>query len=115
MANSGDARIARLAVELVAFCDDVGRRLGGRKVALNSHLQDAAASVLSNVGEGLDEPSKGDKRRFFRYAVRSAGECEQLLRGLARVGALPPEALAGGIRLLRQIKMDLLRLIRWAS
>jgi four helix bundle protein len=110
-----DARVVVLAVEFVAYCDAVGLELRGRKAAMNEHLQDAAASVLANVGEALDEDSLGDKRRLCRYALRSAGECERLLHGLARVGAIPASRRDEGIRLVRSVKMELLRLIRWAS
>jgi four helix bundle protein len=115
MTDYREPRVARLAVDFVAFCDQVEKDLRGRKSAMNGHLQEAGASLLSNIGEAFEEKSRGDRRRFFRYALRSAGECERLLHGLARVGALPPDRLAAGIRLLRDIKLDLLRLIRWAA
>jgi four helix bundle protein len=108
-------RVARLAQELVVYASDVEAELRGRRAALNRHLQEAAASVLANVGEGLEEQSRGDKRRFFRYAMRSSGECEHLLRALGAVGALQPATLDRGAPLLRNLRHDLLRLIRWAQ
>jgi four helix bundle protein len=106
-------RVERLAVELVAVCRGLSHRLDARAPALNDQLQPAAASALANVGEALEEPSRGDKRRFFRYALRSAGEVERLLAGAHRIGAIPDRAHDDARRLLRDLKLDLLRLIRW--
>jgi four helix bundle protein len=108
-------RVVRLALAFVRYCDGVERELGGRKAGLNRHLQEAAASVVANAGEALEEPNRGDKRRFFRYAMRSAGECEHLLRALGEVDALAEARLEEGLRLLRDIRQDLLRLLRWAA
>jgi four helix bundle protein len=107
-------RVVRLALALVKHCDQVERALRGRKPGLNRHLQEAAASVVANVGEALEERNRGDKRRFFGYAMRSAGECEHLLRALIEVGALPAASTERALRLTRDIRMDLLRLIRWS-
>lgn len=110
-----DARVARLAEAFVVCARQVERVLYGRHFAMNRHLQDAAASLLANIGEALDEPSLGDKARFLRYAQRSAGECERLLRGLRRLRAIPTGLADDGLRHLRDIKLDLIRLTRWAG
>jgi four helix bundle protein len=108
-------RLARLALVLVTGCEGVDRELRGRAAALNDQLQRAAGSVLANVGEALDEPSPGDKRRFLRYARRSAGECDRLLRALARLHHLTPRSATTALNLVRDIKMDIDRLIRWSA
>ncbi len=107
-------RVARLAGELLGFCDRVERALGGHWSEVNDQLRRAAVSALANVGEGLDESSTGDKKRFFRYAYRSCGECERCLGGLAAARALPPPLIDEGLRRLKDIKLDLNRLITWA-
>lgn len=110
-----DVRVARLAEELLRYCDRVDRALRGRGREVNYHLRRAAASAVANVGEALDEESRGDKRRLFRYAYRSCGECERCLRGLAAVGALPPALADEGERRIKDVKLDLLRLIAWTK
>ncbi|MBW3554993.1 MAG: four helix bundle protein [Gemmatimonadetes bacterium] len=111
-----EPRVVRLALDLVEFCDRIEAKiLRKRKVALNDHLQDSAASALANVGEGWDDPNPREKRRFFHYALRSGGECQRQLRGVARVRAISPEELAEGMRLLLDLKLDLLRLIAWCD
>ena len=79
---------------------------------LNPDLQECAASILANLGEGWDEPSRGDKRRFLRYAHRSAGEAERLLRGLQTLHRVPRAEIATALRVLFDIKMDLHRLLQ---
>jgi four helix bundle protein len=106
-------RVTRLALELVRCATEIEAGLRGRRAALNRHLQEAAASVLANVGEGLEERSRGDKRRFFRYAMRSAGECEHLLLALKEGGSVHAALADRAARLLRDLRHDLLRLLRW--
>jgi four helix bundle protein len=115
MIERRDPRVVQLALEFVAYCGDIERLLRGRRAPLNAQLQRAAASILSNIGEGFDELSKTDQRRFFRYAIRSAGESQRLLQGLTIVGALDPTQTAPGYALLKDIKFDLLRLIQWST
>ena len=116
--RSGDSepRVARLALDLVVACDRVERGLmRRRKAAINEQLQDAAASVLSNVGEAWDDANPREKKRFLRYAHRSAGECQRLARGAARVGAITPDELQDLLRLLLAVKSDLRRLMGWCD
>jgi four helix bundle protein len=115
MIDSHDRRVVQLALEFVAYCGDIERALRGRRAPLNAQLQRAAASILSNIGEGFDEPNKTEQRRFFRYAIRSAGESQRVLQGLTIVGALDPDQAATGTALLKNIKYDLLRLIQWST
>ena len=50
------------------------------------HLRRASLSILLNVGEGAQQESKGLKRKHFRIAKGSAGECAAVLDALAVVG-----------------------------
>jgi four helix bundle protein len=102
-----------LALEFFEYCRKLSRRIDRRASAISDQLPRAATSIVANVGEALDEPSFGDKRRFLRYALRSAGECERLVAGARRVGAIGERDAEIALRHLRDIKMDLLRLIRW--
>jgi four helix bundle protein len=107
--------VVRLALQYVEFCHRHQPALWRGRPSLCEHTQETADSILLNIGEALSEESRGDKRRFFRYAMRSAGEAEKALRAAACLGLLPPPALDQGFRLLRDIRLDLRRLIRWTS
>ena len=105
-------RVERQAEDFVELCDAIEPRLLRRgKRDTNATLQDSSNSILANIGEGWDEPSPGDKIRFFRYAARSAGECERALVRLRSTRILTEEELRHGFKLLLGIKMDLRRLI----
>jgi four helix bundle protein len=82
---------------------------------MHGQVERTADSILMNIGEAFGEPSRGDKRRFFRYALRSAGEAEKALLGLATLNLLPEQAVHEGLRLLRDIRLDLRRLINSTS
>ena len=105
-------RVVTLALEFLEFVRRVGPRMARVQKPGAEHLADAAASQLANIGEALDEDSRGDRRRFLRYAKRSGGECERLLLGAAELGCLTPRELDEGMTLLRNIRWDLLRLIK---
>ena len=111
----GVPRVERLALEVVAYCGRLGVGLAPVHRGLYQHLSDAAASMLANIGEAWDEPSRGDKARFFRYALRSAGECQRTLRGLVAASGITREQAGRGTQILLAVKLDLLRLIHWAS
>lgn len=46
---------------------------------LADQLRRASASVVLNIAEGAGEFSRGEKRRFYRIACRSATECAAIL------------------------------------
>ncbi len=93
------------------MAESLGGRAAVARQPANDHLQRSAASVVTNVGEGLGEMSTGDKVRLYRYAHRSAVECEHALRSLTAVGAVANEDLLCALRLLKDVKLDLRRLI----
>jgi four helix bundle protein len=101
-----------LAVEFVEWC---GRWEGAlaRRPGLGDQVQRSAQSNLANIGEGMDALTMAQKRRYFGYALASTGEAVRLLRGARRVGALPAEAIDHGLRILRDLKWDLIRLVQW--
>jgi four helix bundle protein len=74
------------------------------------NLQDAAVSIVANIGEGATDLSPGDKRRFYRYALRSAGECAALLHAAARLTLLPPATIAAAQAILKDLRAQLFRL-----
>jgi four helix bundle protein len=108
-------RVLGLALRFVAFYQRYEAEVARARPGLGVQLQEAADSIVLNLGEGFDEPSRGDKRRFFRYALRSAGEAEKGLHALSVLNLIPSPALEEGLRLLRDIRFDLKRLINWSS
>lgn len=106
-------RVVKLALEFMEFARIVGLRIARVQEPDWRQLEDAAASLLANLGEAFDEESAGDRERFLRYAKRSAGECERTLLGGARLKAVTGAELDRGMKLLKDIKWDVLRLIGW--
>ena len=78
-------------------------------------LERASGSVISNVGEALDSVTRPQKRRYFGYALASAGEARKLIKGYWSAGILTAEEAAEGLRLLQDIRWDLIRLIHWTK
>ena len=76
-------------------------------------VEGTASSILANLGEGLDSETMAQKRQYFSYAKASSGERIKLIDGAARNGMIPPAAGQEALRLLRDIRWDLIRLIRW--
>jgi four helix bundle protein len=108
-------RVLRLALEFVAFWDRHGPTVRRARSSMHGQVERTADSILMNIGEAFGEPSRGDKRRFFRYALRSAGEAEKALLGLATLDLLPQPTVQEGLRLLKDIRLDLRRLINSTS
>lgn len=78
-------------------------------------LERTAGSVISNVGEALDSETLAQKRRYFGYALAAAGEARKLVAGYQSGGILTAAESAEGLRLLEDIRWDLLRLINWTK
>ena len=107
-------RVVRLANEYLAWCRRWERRLR-RWPRVWDQLEGTASSIIANLGEALDSETMPQKRRYFGYAKASTGEGMGLVDGATRNGMLPPEAGREGLRLLRDIRWDLFRLIRWTQ
>ncbi len=112
MGKGKEPRVLRLANAYLEWCEGRRERLE-HWPALNDQIQRAAASLVANLGEGFDSGTMGDKRRYFRYALASVGESRKLVIGAAKVGALSSPHTQDPLVLLRDIKWDLIRLIRW--
>jgi four helix bundle protein len=108
-------RVLRLALEFGAYWDRHGPTVRRARPPMHGQVERTADSILTNIGEAFGEPSRGDKRRFFRYALRSAGEAEKALLGLATLDLLPHSMIEEGLRLLKNIRLDLHRLINSTS
>jgi four helix bundle protein len=105
-------RVERLAEDFVEWCGRWERALD-RRPGLSDQVQRSAQSSLANVGEGMDALTMGEKRRYFGYALASTGEAIRLLRGAQRTRGVPARALEEGLLILRDLKWDLIRLVRW--
>jgi len=104
--------VERLALAYAEWCERWRLQLG-RRPGFGDQVERACSSLVANLGEGSDAETLADKRRYFGYALASAGESLRLLRSARRTELLPAAALAEGLRLLRDIKWDLIRLVRW--
>lgn len=101
-----------LALDFLEFADRIESTVRRRKRWLNEDFQAAAVSILANIGEGATELSVKDKKRFYRYALRSTGECSALLHGIERLRLIPAADVKAGKALLLSLRIHLLRLLR---
>lgn len=65
--------------------------------------------MIANIGEAVSSLSRGDRRRYFEYAYRSAGECSALFIAFHTIGALTEVQYDSGRVLLHRIQMMLMR------
>jgi four helix bundle protein len=75
-------------------------------------LQRAIASLLANIGEAASCFSAGDRRRYFDYAYRSAGEAGALLLAFHAIGALTTDEYGALRTLVERIQQMLMRLMQ---
>lgn len=114
MGGEREPRVLVLARRFEAWCG----RLESRFARWPGHweqLERASASVISNVGEALDSVTLPQKRRYFGYGLASAGEAPKLVKGYQSAGILTAEEATEGLRLLNDIRWDLIRLIDWTK
>jgi four helix bundle protein len=102
--------VYELALRSLELCRGFSPALRRGHRHLDDQLQGAAVSIVANIGEGATDLSPGDKRRFYRYALRSAGECAALLQAAQRLTILPPETVAASQALLKDLRAQLFRL-----
>ncbi len=102
------------AVELLVLLDRLFPHLWRRNSALCRQLQRALASILTNIGEAASCMSPADRRRYFEYAYRSAGECAAAILAFEAIGALQDPDAQAARRLLHRIQAMLMRLMQRA-
>ena len=76
-------------------------------------VEGTVTSIVANLGEALDSETMAQKRKYFGYAKASAGEGLKLVGVATRNGMLPPAAGQEGLRILNDIRWDVVRLMRW--
>jgi four helix bundle protein len=103
-----------LANRFESWCRECERRFRGWPGHWEQ-LESATASLVANVGEAFDSETLAQKRRYFGYALASAGEISRLVNGALRAGILPPQVAHTGLRLLKDVRWDLIRLIEWTK
>ena len=74
-----------------------------RGANLAEQLERAATSIALNTAEGCSEFAPKEKGRFFRMALRSAGECAAILAVGRRLGAITQGREDAGRSLLGRI------------
>lgn len=93
---------------------ELGGQLWRRDSALTRQLQRALASLICNIGEAAGSLSKGDRRRYFEYAYRSASECAAALIGFHAMDALDPSDYQEARALLHRVQIMLMGLMKHA-
>jgi four helix bundle protein len=72
-------RVYQTALRFIVEIDAVVTRWPLERRYLVYQMRRAASSIALNIAEAAYEISPDDKRRIFRYARRSAGECVAVL------------------------------------
>ncbi len=104
--------VYQVAIDFVAFADDVVERLPRGRRYLADQFQRAALSVPLNVAEGAGEFSHNDKKRICRMALRSATECAAILDVCRRLEIAQEPLLSSGREYLFRIVSMLTRLAK---
>jgi four helix bundle protein len=76
----------KLAVEYVALTRPLVLRLRKEDEIMADQLHRAVLSIVCNTAEGAGEFSPGEKRKFYRYALRSATETIGILDAAHAIG-----------------------------
>jgi len=77
----------KLAVEYVALTRPLVLRLRKEDLFMADQLHRAVLSIVCNTAEGAGEFSPGEKRKFYRYALRSATETIGILDAAHAIGS----------------------------
>jgi four helix bundle protein len=115
-AITSDAICKLFAYRTALYLLDLARgdvRLGLRRGLdreLAGQLLRAVASISANIAEGYSRSTRGDRLRFFGYALGSLRECPSWYR--ASSDFLPPGAADDRFRVLARIRPLLLGIIR---
>lgn len=103
--------VYRLAIEFIEWRRRTVRRVPPKSDVANQLVR-ASSSIALNIAEGCGEESQGDRKRFFRYARRSASECSSALDVIAANGFETAQTLSDGYALLRRLRAMLTVLSR---
>lgn len=66
--------------------EEIARGIPYHRNDIRRQLSRAATSILLNLAEGANEFTLGEKAKYFRYARRSAGECDATIDALECAG-----------------------------
>lgn len=76
-------------------------------------VEGTASSIIANLGEAFDSLTMAQRRKYFGYAKASVGEARRVVAAAGRIELVPPSAAREALRLLTDIRWDLVRLIEW--
>ena len=77
-------RVYQMSLDINSLAFESTRVVPKRSWPIEQQLIRAAASIALNIAEGVTEFSPGEKTRFYRMALRSAGEAGSAFDILAR-------------------------------
>lgn len=112
MSGDDEPRVVRLANEYLAWFRRWERRLR-RWPRTWDQVEGTASSIVANLGEALDSETMPQKRKYLGYAKASTGEAVKLVEAAVGSEMVPAEAGREALELLRDIRWDIVRLIRW--
>jgi four helix bundle protein len=103
--------VYRKSIELLDLVIELGGMVPAGKGLVYDHAERAIWSIIINLGEGSCEHSRGDKNKFYRYALRSAGECVAAFTILSRYPGRHHDLCTKALALAREIVMMITRMI----
>ena len=103
--------VYRLSVDFVRYAHRLSERIPKGYGALADQLRRAAASIPSNIAEGVGKYGDVDKARFHAIARGSATECAALLDVVRAIGAAPDEEITRAKHMVERMVSMLTRLV----
>lgn len=104
-------QVYHLAVEFYGKLSILAASLPWRHIHLSDQMLRGGASIGLNLAEGSHEFSKPEKRRFYRIALRSAGETAAALELIRSAGLADPAVIDARLAELDRIIAMLTRLV----
>jgi four helix bundle protein len=102
-----DTEAFEKALELAILADQLAMEHRKKRPWLGFQLGKTGVSVLNNTGEAIGEYSRGDKARFFRYALRSASELGAMIVFMGERALLTVEAEGAA----RGLTLDVMKML----
>ena len=107
--------VYQAALDFVVAADRIAEALPRGRNYLKDQLRRAAASIPSNIAEGVGEFMPREKARFYRIARRSAVECASHLLVCRRLALVLEALLEPAMELLHRIVAMATSMIRRAG
>jgi four helix bundle protein len=104
--------VYRCAIESLAIAVRLGERMPRGQADLRDQLRRAGSSIPLNVAKASGKTSRAERAHHHAIARDPALECAAILDVLALLGAISPEGVDRGKRLLERIASLLTKMPR---